>query len=208
MKNIFITAFLAASALLVSSCSGDDDVAAPAGPQAVETVTVSNFFANQTGGQGGASGGSFAKFSFSQNAAVTGDDWDIAFRGTTLLINGGDKIGIDDEPARTGTGAASIVTGTYNSVTQVPATAVFTQDGPDTYAIPIGSDNGWYIYDSTNHLITPKAGRILLIKTHDGKYAKMEILSYYQNAPANPTIDSPSRYFTFKFAYQPDGTTF
>ena len=36
----------------------------------------------------------------------------------------------------------------------------------------------------------------------------MEILNYYKDAPANPTLTSLSKYFTFKYVYQPNGTTF
>ena len=66
---------------------------------------------------------------------------------------------------------------------------------------------GWYIYDGTTHLISTVPGVVILIRTADGKYAKMMILSYYKGNPANidPNKDL-SRYYTFKFAYQPDGS--
>ena len=54
-------------------------------------------------------------------------------------------------------------------------------------------------------LITPTAGRILVFKTADGKFAKVEILSYYEGAPENPdAFVDQSRYYTFNYVYQPN----
>jgi hypothetical protein len=57
-------------------------------------------------------------------------------------------------------------------------------------------------------VITATAGKVIVLKTADGKYAKMEILSYYKDAPApvNPLRDI-ARYYTFQYVYQPDGST-
>ncbi|MFN3909155.1 MAG: HmuY family protein [Flavobacterium sp.] len=205
-SNFFKSILVVSIVSLFASCSNDDDTT----PTTVtlETKTFSNLYAPQTGGQGQPVGGAFTKFSFSQNAIVTDDSWDIAFRGTTIVVNGGTAIGITDEPTRTGSGAVSIVSNTLSAVTTIPSASTFTQDGTNTYAIPTGSGNGWYNYNSTNNLITPIAGKIFVIKTHDGKYAKMEIISYYKNAPANPDATALSRYFTFKYVYQPSGTSF
>jgi HmuY protein len=206
-KSNFFKSILVLSVFsLLASCSKDDETT----PETVtlETKTFSNLYAPQTGGQGQPVGGAFSKFSFSQNATVTDDSWDIAFRGTTIVVNGGTAIGITDEPTRTGSGAVSIVSNTLSAVTTIPSAATFVQDGVNTYAIPTGSGNGWYNYNPTNNLITPIAGKVFVIKTHDGKYAKMEIISYYKDAPANPDPAVGSRYFTFKYVYQPSGTSF
>jgi len=89
---------------------------------------------------------------------------------------------------------------------------LFTQDSSSGYAIMSGSGNGWYTYSGPpTYLITPTAGKILVFKTADGKYAKVEILSYYQGAPENPdAFTDPSRYYTFNYVYQPNSgeTTF
>ena len=203
MKTNFLKLSLLTLVLFITSCNNDDNNATPV----AETKTVTNLYAPQTGGQGQAVGGEFTKFSFSENAIVTTDNWDIAFRGTTIIVNGGAKIGITDEPERTGTGAVSIVSGTFASVTTFPLAATFAQDGASTYAIPTGSGNGWYSYNSSTNIISPIAGKVFVVKTHDGKYAKFEILSYYQNAPATPDVTSVARYYTFNFAYQANSTT-
>jgi len=45
----------------------------------------------------------------------------------------------------------------------------------------------------------------LVIRTHDDKYAKVEILSYYKDAPAEPDgfVDE-SRFYTFNYVYNPN----
>lgn len=188
--------------IFFTSCTNDDD-ATTATPVSLETKTVTNLYAPQTGGQGQPTAGAFTKFSFSDNQIVTSDNWDIAFRGTTLLVNGGEAIGLTDEPTRTGEGAVSKVVGVFNTVTSIPDAASFVQDGSGSYAF----SEPWYDYNPTTHVITPKAGTIYVVKTHDGKYAKFEILSYYQDAPTSPDMTSASRYYTFKFVYQPNNTT-
>ncbi|MWB94577.1 hypothetical protein GON26_09395 [Flavobacterium sp. GA093] len=204
MKTNFLKLSFLALVLFTASCSSDDnDNTIPA----VETIKVSNLNAPQTGGQGQPVGGEFTKFSFSENKVVTTDKWDVAFRGTTIIVNGGAKVGINDEPERTGSGAISIVSNTFASVTTFPAATTFAQDGAAVYAIPTGSGNGWYTYDSTTHIISPIAGKVFVVKTHDGKYAKFEILSYYKDAPAVPTGTSLSPFYTFNFAYQANSTT-
>jgi hypothetical protein len=206
MKTNFLKLSLLTLVLFMTSCSNDDDKKDDTIP-AVEIKTVSNLSAPQTGGQGQPEGGEFTKFSFSENKIVTNDNWDVAFRGTKIIVNGGAKIGITDEPNRTGSGAVSIVSGTFASVTAFPAASTFVQDGAEKYAFPTTGDNAWYDYNASTHLITAKAGKVFVVKTHDGNYAKFEILSYYKDAPAAPDANSVSRYFTFKFAYQANSTT-
>lgn len=205
-SNFFKSVLVLSIVSLFASCSNDNDNTTT--PVTLETKTFANLYAPQTGGQGQPVGGAFTKFSFSQNATVTDDSWDIAFRGTTIIVNGGTAIGITDEPTRTGSGAVSILSNTLAEVTAIPEASIFKQDGANTYAIPTGSGNGWYNYNSTNNLITPIAGKIFVVKTHDGKYAKMEIISYYKDTPATPDPAVGSRYFTFKYVYQPSGTSF
>jgi hypothetical protein len=207
IKSILFKSVLLLSVFsFFTSCSNDDDTSTATAN--LETKTFSNLYAPQTGGMGAPVGGAFTKFSFSQNAIVTNDSWDIAFRGTTIIVNGGTTIGITDEPTRTGNGAVSIVSNTLDAVITIPNASTFNQDGTSTYAIPTGSGNGWYNYDGSTNLVTPIAGKVFVVKTHDGKYAKIEIISYYKDAPANPDATSLTRYFTFKYVYQPNGTSF
>ncbi|MGG7035681.1 MAG: HmuY family protein [Flavobacterium sp.] len=205
-SNILKSVLLAVVISVFTSCTKDDETSSTTSELA--TKTYANLYAPQTGGGGQPSGGVFTKFSFSQNAIVTDDSWDIAFRGTTILVNGGSSVGISDEPTRTGIAAVSIVNNTFNLIKTIPDTSTFKQDGANTYAIPIGSGNGWYVYESSTNLVNPIAGKVFVIKTHDGKYAKLEIMSYYKDGNAIPNSLEGAKYFTFKYAYQPEGTNF
>ncbi|WP_163400227.1 HmuY family protein [Flavobacterium fluviatile] len=196
MKTKFLKLSLLALFIFTASCSSDDnnDNTVPA----VETKKVSDL--NASAG--------YTKFSFSENKVVTNDNWDIAFNTTTIIVNGGVKM-TDAEPNRTGSGAASIVSGTFSSVTLYPAASAFAQDAATVYAIPKGSGKGWYNYDMNSHIVSPIAGKVFVIKTHDGKYAKLEILSYYKGAPAtpDPLKAEDTGFYTFNFAYQANSTT-
>lgn len=208
MKTNFLKLSILVLTLFIASCSNDDDKKEETIP-AVVTQKFSNLYAPQTGGQGQPVGGEFTKFSFSENKVVTTDNWDIAFRGTAIIVNGGAKYNAADagEPARTGQGAVSTVSGTFANVTAFPVPTSFKADATSVYAIPTGSGNGWYSYNSTTHIISAIAGKVFVVKTHDGKYAKFEILSYYKGAPATPDATSLSPYYTFNFAYQANSTT-
>ena len=85
-------------------------------------------------------------------------------------------------------------------------TSLFNQDSSEGYAINTGSGNGWYTYAGPpTYLISPTPGKILVFRTRDGKFAKVEILSYYLGAPENPdALADQSRYYTFNYVYQPN----
>lgn len=217
-KFNFSSIFLIGLLFSLMNCSSDD----PADPMLLETVTkkIVDLHAPQTverDRQTGAPGdpkGEFVKINLSTGQKTdSATEWDIAFRATTILVNGGSVIGLNDEPPRTGQGGAYIESGvTFSALSRVIETK-FKQDKLDEFAIPRGSDNGWYNYNPTTHLITPIPGRTLVVRTHDGKYAKVEILSYYKGAPdpKDIKVDPITRQYThqadtytFNYAYQPN----
>ncbi len=202
MKTIKTLQTLAIAILFIgfTSCESDDDN----GPSrdAVESKLVENLAAPQTGGQGQPVGGDFTKFDFSTGMETTSEtDWDIAFRGTTIAINGGITTGTTDEPVRNGNAAAAITTGTFNSVTNIEG-LTFTQDADTAFAVPTGSDNGWYNYNFATNVVSPIPGKILIIKTRDDRYAKIEILSYYLNQDSSDPAGG--RNYTFNYRYNPN----
>lgn len=198
--------FLTLLVLFISftSCSNDDDSTIPL--LEIESEMVSNLHAPQSGGQGQPVSGVFTKFNFSTGEITTSDtEWDIAFRGTSIIVNGGVTLGTTDEPERTGEAAVYIANGTMSSVTSIDE-SLLEQDSDAGYAIATGSGNGWYTYAGPpTHLITPIPGKIFVFKTANGRYAKVEFLSYYENAPANPNafVDA-TPYYTFNYVYQPN----
>jgi hypothetical protein len=153
----------------------------------------------------------FTFFSFDDDQIVLTSDsatskWDIGFRGTTIILNGGNS--------GPGQAEGQIVSGIFDELTEAPELG-YVSDNASAKAI-LGS-NGWYTYTGTasvpNHAILPIAGKIIVVKTSDGKYAKVEIISYYKGNPdtttatfADPATRPASRFFTFRYIYQPDGT--
>lgn len=195
MKTIKLLTLLAIF-IGFSSCSNDDDD--PTVLQ-VESETVSNLYAPQDGGQGQPISGDFTKFDFTTGATTTSaTNWDIAFRGTDIIINGGVSSGATDEPERTGNAAAYLATGTFAGITSVNTT-LLEQDSVNGYVL-----SNWYTYSGPpTHAIYPTAGKIIVLRTRDGKYAKIEILSYYQDGEPNADF-TDYRYYSFNYVYQPN----
>lgn len=141
--------------------------------------------------------GTFTKFNFEMGTEVNDDNWDIAFRGTTILVNGGVKVGLSDELARTANGALSMQTGTFTEILIAPNDSEFKQDKSGELALPKGT---WYSYNGQTHIISPVAGKVLVVKTNNGHYVKMEILSYYKDKDTS----KDSRYYSFNYVYNPN----
>ncbi|SOD92427.1 HmuY family protein [Spirosoma fluviale] len=189
------------------SCNSEDN---PVVVQPLTATTVRDLAADPTsmtstsGQQPVAATGKFTLFSFIDNKQIANTDsatnkWDVGFRGTMIIVNGG--------AIRSGQGGAYIHTGTFDETATVPTSATFAQDQSATQlAITASSGKGWYNYEPTTNIISSIPGKVLIIRTGDGKYAKMEILSYYQGAPATPTSANVARYYTFRYLYQPDGS--
>ena len=188
---------ISGSALLITSCSKNNDDPAPA-PVTLTTNTVTDL--------DGSKGNVY--YSLSTNSVVTGADtagtkWDIKFSSTSILVNGG--------TSGSGTAQAQVVSSTFADLVTAPATGYKT-DAKGAAAI-----TGWYTYTAETapqHAILATPGKILVVKTSAGNYAKIEMKSYYKGNP-DPTTAAfadlatrpASRYYTFKFAYQANGST-
>lgn len=202
--------FLTTSLLIFSSCSDDDNNGStPPSPPSLPIQQYSNLHADQDVDyttNPPTYSGEFIKFDFETGSTTTSEtDWDIAFRGTTILVNGGDTTGISQEPLRTGSAAAYIYDGLFQDLTEVDESLLRNDDMYDGLAIPTGSGNGWYNYSSM--VITPIAGKVLVFRTADNRFAKMEIISYYKDAPTDITNEiatTDNRYYTFNYTYQPE----
>ena len=217
MKSVLSSLFLLSMLTLVS-CSKSDPAPTPVKATRFDNLPAdpATSFDPITGAPIGYTN-KFTFFSFSTGAVVdnpSGTNWDLAFRATTILVNGG--------TSGTGKGAAQIVTGIFDEIVTAP-TDGYKQDNdagglnpagtPNlNLAIPTGSGNAWYAATgggpSSPSVITATAGKVIVLKTADGKFAKLEILSYYKNVPVpvDPLKDA-ARYYTFQYVYQPDGST-
>ena len=110
--------------LVFISCSKEDDSV-----PLLDVISnqITNLHAPQNGGSGNGPptpiSGEFTKFDFSAGSVTISDnDWDIGFRGTSIIVNGGVSLGTTDEPSRTGDGAAYIACLLYTSPSPRDAT--------------------------------------------------------------------------------------
>jgi len=215
-----ILAAAALATVIFTSCDKKDTPAPPVDPNAFSVstsgsiTTVKNLPADtiiglaSTGQPVGA--GKYSFFSLETRQWISNSDsattkWDLAFSGTTIRVN--------NATSGPGNGGAFVYVGTFDALTAIPIDSTFRIDNhPTSYAIPKGSGKGWYNYDGANNLLTPIPGRVLVIKTASGKYAKVEILNYYKggvtpSATASDAIKiNEQRYYTFRFIYQSNGT--
>jgi len=207
IQSIVLLGILSAS--MVACTKSDNTTVMP-----VTAVTVKDIPADTVVGLSAQgipiTNGKYTFYSLEKNAVVPNSDsasskWDIAFMATKIITNGG--------TSGTGLGGAFIYTGLFDALTTIPTDSVFkTDNAPASYAITYGSGKGWYNYDGLTNIITPLAGRVLVIRTASGKYAKMEITSYYKGGVTLSATASDAdklnkqRYYTFRFAYQPNGT--
>lgn len=137
---------------------------------------------------------SYVYFSLATGKEVAPGDaktknWDIAFSKTTIATNGG--------TSGPGEGGAIVLEKPFDQVSEAPKDGYKT-DGDAGFAIPGGSGNSWYKYDMSVHAILPIPGRTLLVKTAEGKIAKLEIISYYKGAPEDVPTEESS-YYTFRY---------
>jgi len=195
--------------VLFMGCQDDPE------PQPVVSTTFSNLpadpatsFDATTGAPQGYTN-KFTLFSFKTGAVVANTDsatanWDLGFRATTIIVN--------SATSGPGTSQVQIVSGIFDDLQEAPADGYKSDNDPSpiagapnaNLAIPTGSGQGWYTYDGASMVNKPTAGKLIIVKTSEGRYAKVEILSYYKDAPSSPTFNSIARYYTFRYVYQPN----
>ena len=195
--------------MLVACSKNNDTVVVP-----VDAITVKDIPADTVTGLGADGRPQYANtvtyYSLVDNKIVASSDaattkWDVAFSATKVLVNGG--------TSGPGLGGGFVYVGLFDALTTIPSDSTFAVDNANAskFAIPQTSA-GWYIYNGLTNLVTPAAGRVLVVRTAAGKYAKIEILNYYKGGVTpDPTASSndkltKQRYYTFRYAYQPNGS--
>lgn len=149
--------------------------------------------------------------------------WDIGFRGTEVILNGGSSgpgaaLGVVVPEAFDDLEDALANDYAYRRDGESPCPDVQTPVGPvpgAARAICTGSGNGWYSYvpfpGGRGGYIVPTAGRTLLVRLADGQgYAKVNFTSYYQGSPdpSSITDQSQDRFYSFEFVTNPEGSSF
>jgi len=130
------------------------------------------------------------------------DKWHVGFRIGSRKIN----ITVNGGISGPGGCSAQIVNGVFDSYKNAPAEG-YLQDSDASLAIPNAMPSSWVEYNRTTHTLTPKAGTIIVLKTGEGRYAKIEIISFYKGAPGSPTLQNQLGYFTLRYVYQPNNST-
>ncbi|MGK7390180.1 MAG: HmuY family protein [Candidatus Cyclobacteriaceae bacterium M2_1C_046] len=205
MKLVYVMLFV--SLLSFTACDEDEVL----NTVILEEQTASDIPADPDGGHGPSSNFTFFDLetgTILQKADSNSNKWDLAFAGTTVLINGG--------ISGPGQGTAQVVDGIFEDLETAPETG-FAVDSEESLAIPAGSDNGWYTYTggggTPSYAILPIRGKVIMLTTGDGNYAKVEILSYYKGNPDTSTPEfadrstrPAGRYYTFRYIVQENGS--
>ena len=132
------------------------------------------------------------RFSFRLGAMVDDAgplDWDLGFRRFQIIANGGPRFA-------GGGGVVDLGEVAFADVAAAPETGYVPTEGdaePRNAALA-----GWYRYGFFSHMLTPKR-RVWAVRAADGRYAKMEILSYY-------CPDFQPGCLTFRYVFQGDGS--
>lgn len=130
-------------------------------------------------------------FDFSRGAVVDdpeGTNWDLAFRRHSIIVNGG--------PGFTGRGGVLETTVPFDSLTTAPADGYVANRVRGDTVNTVTED--WYEYSWMSHILRPKP-TTYVVRTADGNYAKLELLSYY-------CLGAIAGCVTFRYVYQGDGT--
>ncbi len=193
--------------LTATSCDSNEDEVVP-----LPVTTASDVPADPNTGRDPTTGapigatGRYTFFNLSSNQIIldrenenrsdsTSTKWDIAFQSTNIIVNSTATGG--------GEGGVQVLNADFDSVIDAPEDGYSTE----TVGLESSSNLAWGVYNPQTMIVFPLDGKTLVVKTADGKYAKVQIISYYKGAPRVPDIFvDESRYYTFEFVYQSDGS--
>jgi len=115
--------------------------------------------------------------------------WDLAFRRYQVIVNGG--AGYPGQGGIVDLGDVG-----FGGVQTAPTSGYqLTETQPDPHNPAIA---GWYRYGFFSHVLSPKP-HVWAVRTADGRYAKIEIISYYCPGARPGCV-------TFRYVYQGDGS--
>ena len=196
--------------LTISGCDSTDSMSDEQ-ETLTDPITVQDLPADPAtsiGPRGPVGTGEYTFYSLREDRVVddsTSTEWDIALQSTNMLINGG--------TSGPGNGAGYVAELGFEEVAMVDDGDLIVDDADaGTFAVPPGSGNGWYTYNSGGeNYVRPIPGRTIVVRTGDGNgFAKIRIVSYYEGNPDIPMENRdqhPGRYYTFEYVYQSEGTS-
>ncbi|GAA4341762.1 HmuY family protein [Mucilaginibacter gynuensis] len=210
-KTLKMIVFAIATMATVSSCTKDEVKPQLEDGKSVIIKDLPGDVGNTVG-----SGRPFAPFYFKLSTGAKVDtakkkttEWDIAFAkeyNSYVSINNGTDDGSFGNGGP-GQGAMVAVNQAYDKVTTAPSDEDFAKNAITAAGWDSGNGNGWYFYDLNTHLAIPVKNRTYVLRTAEGRYAKLELVSMYKGAPAVVTdLNWPAPYFTFRYYVQLDGS--
>ncbi|NQX41031.1 HmuY protein [Pedobacter steynii] len=153
-------------------------------------------------------------FSFKTGAKVATTEkltsgWDLVFvkeYNSFVSVNNG-KDGNSLGFGGPGKGGMVVINKAYDEVKEAPADTEFAANGITGAGWDSGNGNGWYFYELKTHIAVPIKNRTYVLRTAEGKYAKLEMFSMYKGNPATVSdLKWPAPYFTFRYYVQEDGS--
>ncbi len=214
--------------MLMASCDKNDEPTPPPvdPPAPTETVAfnklieVRNFGENLPTGSAPTTDQSPIFFSLETNKGASSDHklttrWDLSFSGIFRgVINCNNSRGGQGAHGP-GKGGIMIVKKKFEEVIDVPADSEF-EDGSGGFSSDDsgawGEGLGWYLYDfngniigdgsaEKKHIAYPIMNHTLVVRTANGHYAKIKMLSLYKDLldPKTWLRTSPSPYFSFDY---------
>lgn len=199
-KSLSIPLLIATIAFVFTNC--DSTTGSGELESQIEIHTAKDVPANADAGRGAPP--DFTFYNLENHEIISDSDsvsnaWDIAFSGTTILVNGG--------VSGPGEGGAVVLDQAFDATDQAPSSG-YEVDTDTSHAI-----TDWYNYTGDSepaHAVLPIENTTIVLKTGDGDhYAKFRIISYYKGNPdtstdefANMETRPPSRYYTFEYAIQ------
>lgn len=197
----FAAIFMSMLAMVTfSACSDDDEVVVEAQKGA---ITLEN---------PGYGTDNWIYFSFAKGEVLTGinesnraDDlsWDIAFYRYNIRTNGGlsgkGKGGAFDTEITDFKAVTSVTNSKFTSDVMGEITASMSSFPPPTAKAPLNEVLGQALkFQGPPPTYTPN-NHVYIVRTADGKYAKIQITSFYND-------EGKSGHVQFTYAYQPDGS--
>lgn len=183
--------FALAFGLFFTSCSKDGGSVPDEGNKALEVTTVKDL-------NGLAKGHVCFSLEHNREVAESSQDWDIKISGTTISFGNG--------------ASGQLAEGIMASYMTAPESGYSTSG--------ITGSGSYYIntlYNVPQHAILMKPGVLIIVKTGKGKFAKIEMISYYKGNPDVTTADFadiatrgekwPKQHYTFNYVLQSNGTT-
>lgn len=162
--------------------------------------------------------------------------WDLAFNGlyNSFLSGNNGKDNTNAGYGSNGTGGIMIVQKPFEEVRDIPADDQFKTGGGligTDDAGAFGQGTGWYLYDFSASVVatgydkqhvayalgnplklyngTTLPARTVILKTANGNYAKIKMISCYKDAytPAEWFRNTPHMFFTFEYILAKKGST-